>query len=1191
MLLCLVSAPMAALSYENSFTKAEELVTVGRGECCIRDGVFYSKDSYALFGDDLKDYSFSFKARAAEGADQVQIWAGFRVTGRFDRYMVGLKGGLQDDIYLMRVGYMGTDQFLGVRPLGFHPEPGEWYTIKVEVCKSRIRVFVGDNPVPYLDVKDPEYNLSPSGPVALGGCWIPTEYDDLTIEPLAEDALDSVPVKEVSLLMSAEDKAALRQEQRTAYAPLCVPALAQPRTEIDLDGNWLFMPDYQVADDFNGADPSVDDADWHVMSVPNFWNPIRIWLHGETMPTPNGHQPKGVSDTFYQQETKRCDDYTFEWRKVKYAWYRQWIELPQNLEGKRMVLNFDAVSKVADVYVNGVNVASHIGMFGDFEADATDMFHPGKNLVAVKVVKDYIKNIKNADEVIDVAVSLPVTNRMLKDIAHGFYGDEPAGIWQPVKLVITEQQKIEDVFIRPSLKGAEFDFTISNASSKKSIYDLSVEITDKETGSVLYVGSLAGKQILGASAEEVSTYRIEGLKPRLWSPQHPNLYDFRFTLSQKGKTVDTKVITSGFRTFEVKDGLFYLNGNKYWLRGGNHIPFALAPNDRNLADTFMGLMHEGHIDICRTHTTPWNELWLDAADRNGIGISHEGTWTWLMIADSPIPDQSLLDLWRDEYLGMLKKYRNHPSILFWTINNEMKFYDNDPNIERAKEKIRIVSDVVGEMRGIDPTRPICFDSNYRSKGMVEKFGADFMATVDDGDIDDVHGYYNWYDYSLFRFFNGEFQKFKMPGRPLISQEMSTGYPNNETGHPTRSYQQIHQNPISLIGYNCYDWSDPAYFLNTQAFITGELAETLRRTDPEASGIMHFALMTWFRQCYDYKNIEPYPTYYSLCRALQPVLVSAELWGRHFYAGQKLPVRVCVVNDLEDGRNLGACVLRWQIEDAQGAVLASGRQDIDGVEHYGRLWIEPQINVPAIAGVREDAKLRFKLTENGRVMSQNEYDIMIGTTSYADVEVLSGRNIFSLTKLPVLDAMGIRYSIIDEVSNLHQSGLCLVDSVAEEDAAKLRSFIERGGRVIFLGNHRLARMVFPEYIRDVITPTEGDICFMERSDDPVFDGIGELELRYFNDNTRSIPLVCDHTLKIVRSENVRELAGQMKIHAYIDGGTQQDRLDKIDSMRGFTMFEITAGKGSALVSTMCTDKAVTDPVAAKLLVNMLDVMSR
>ena len=210
---------------------------------------------------------------------------------------------------------------------------------------------------------------------------------------------------------------------------------------------------------------------------------------------------------------------------------------------------------------------------------------------------------------------------------------------------------------------------------------------------------------------------------------------------------------------------------------------------------------------------------MTAADRNGIGVSFEGTWSWLMIHSTPIPDQRLIEIWRNEFLGLLKKYRNHPSLLFWTVNNEMKFYDNDSNLERAKEKYRIISDVVKEMRRIDPTRPICFDSNYQAKGKDKKFGADFMSSIDDGDIDDMHGYYNWYDYSVFRFFNGEFQKqFKVADRPLISQEMSTGYPNNETGHPTRSYQLIHQNPYTLIGYESYDWADPASFLKVQAFI-------------------------------------------------------------------------------------------------------------------------------------------------------------------------------------------------------------------------------------------------------------------------------------------------------------------------------------------------------------------------------------
>ena len=57
-----------------------------------------------------------------------------------------------------------------------------------------------------------------------------------------------------------------------------------------MDGTWLFMPEYQLNDKDKAISVATDDKNWHVMSVPNFWNPIRIWLHGETMPSPTGPQ-------------------------------------------------------------------------------------------------------------------------------------------------------------------------------------------------------------------------------------------------------------------------------------------------------------------------------------------------------------------------------------------------------------------------------------------------------------------------------------------------------------------------------------------------------------------------------------------------------------------------------------------------------------------------------------------------------------------------------------------------------------------------------------------------------------------------------------------------------------------------------------------------------------------------------------
>ena len=1046
--------------WQNDFSNQGEILkTVGRGECSIADGVFRSKGSYACFGNpEWKNYSMSFKARAPKGAEQVQIWAGFRAYNRFDRYVAGLKGGLQDDVYLMRTGYMGTDEFMGVRPLGFHPVPGEWYSMKVEVCGNRIRVFVNGEKEPYIDVVDKNANLVPSGEVTLGGGWIETEFDDLIVTLLPDNYLKNVKAAEYRMAATSQQKEAKRRRERANYKAVMVNDIKPDRTEISLDGDWLFMPEYQLDDKAKAVSATTDDEDWHVMQVPNFWNPIRIWLHGETMPTPNGPNPKGVSDTYYQQETDRCEGYTFDYRKTGTAWYRQWLELPTDIKGKQLTLSFDAVSKMAEVYVNGQLAGSNVGMFGDFQVDATDFLHPGRNVVVVKVTRD----------------------------------------------------------------------------------------------------------ISGAAAQT--------------SDAMENYY-------------------SSVR----KDGFLYLNGRKFWMRGGNHIPFAICPNDSILADKFMQLMKAGNVQSTRTHTTPWNELWVSAADRNGIAISFEGTWSWLMIHSTPIPDKNVLDLWSSEWLRVMKKYWNHPSVFFWTVNNEMKFYDLDADMERSKEKFRIVSDVVKGMRELDPTRPVCFDSNYLHSKALRRFGQDFLNTVDDGDIDDNHAYYNWYDFSLFRFFNGEFQKqFKSPGRPLISQEMSTGYPNAETGHPTRSYQLIHQNPYSLIGYEAYDWADPMHFLKVQSFITGELAETLRRTNEQVSGIMHFAYMTWFRQCYNYKNIQPYPTYYAMQRAMQPVLVSAELWGRNLYAGEKLHTRIYVVNDSEDGRDLLPMALNWSIVDEKGKILASGTEQFPAVEYYGRKYIEPAIVMPSVLpSDKMNVKLKLVLVENGQTLSQNEYDLILANKRWNIAKVSENKKIVLLDKdntSAVLDFLQVKYQKASSVKELVQikrkADLCIISGLKEctdDEKTLLRTYQQKGGKLLLLNSKEIAKKVYPEHITGWIIPTEGDIVVMERDDAPVFDGIGVLDLRYFNNNKREIPLACHATLKANRNENVTELAGQMKIHAYIDGGKPEDRIQKIESMRGLTLLQIKDGKGTATVSTLCTEKADTDPIAGKLLVNMINTL--
>ena len=162
-------------------------------------------------------------------------------------------------------------------------------------------------------------------------------------------------------------------------------------------------------------------------------------------------------------------------------------------------------------------------------------------------MENYYSSVRK--EVEDNQNDQQANKAVLTDIPHGFYGDNPAGIWQPVKLIVSNPLKVEDIFIKPALDGASIDVTIKNHAPKKKNFDIRIDIIDKQTGETLYGAPVRSKLSLATSAQETFTCDIKGLKPKLWEPATPNLYDFRVSLTEgKNKVTDCITVTSGFRT-------------------------------------------------------------------------------------------------------------------------------------------------------------------------------------------------------------------------------------------------------------------------------------------------------------------------------------------------------------------------------------------------------------------------------------------------------------------------------------------------------------------------------------------------------------------------------------------------------------------------------------------------------------------
>jgi beta-galactosidase len=1149
------------------------------------------QDGFLIGQQTLGDCDFSFEARAPRDAPEVQIWGGINCRDRDSRYVFALRGGNNEHLYLARYGADGAAKFLGIAPVDFHPVPGEWYALRAVTRGKRLLIFVNQETTPRINVVDDEAPWTEGG-VSLGGGWLPAEFRNVKANALSTSSAAEIDALGDAVWQPASvDKAELRVRQRNAYRPVELRSLDEPRVSFSLDGNWLFLPDQELVSSAAPQSVDFDDRPWHVMDVPNFWTPTLSWLHDEIgFPKLKGiSSSKGICDRFYEVEMDRLDGYTFDWKKTKGGWYRHYLNLPSSVSNRRFELCFDAVAKVANVWVNGIQVGSHVGMFGEVRCDISHAVKPGKNLIAVHVVGDLLHNAAK-NEVLGVAVTVEVTSEMLSSLPHGMYPNDASGIWQPVTLLVTNEVCVQDVYTKPRLNGLDFDVTVLSAGAGKKDVSVSYTIMSSADGTELYSAHHVSSHSVGTDPQ-ILHLTTPDLKPQLWSPHKPHLYVLEITLTSGSTVLDRHKTTFGFRTFGVDGGRLMLNGRPFWLRGANHFPNALRPNDAELAKHFMQLAKDGNVVATRSHTVPYTTAWLDAADEAGMAVSYEGTWPWLML-EGDLPSKELLSVWKSEFISLIRKHRNHPSLILWTVNNEMKFEvlgRKDPNLLR--EKWEVLSDMVRSIRKADPTRPVVCDSSYcRQEIGVEYENLVRPNNFDDGDIDDAHRYYGWYDPTFFHSFHGEFgKKAAYPGRPLISQEMSTGYPRNDDGHPTRFYLFQHHTPQSLVGPEAYENRDPSLFLRRQSFLTKELAETIRRTNrEECAGVLHFAYLSWFKNVWNTRTIEPFLTYHALSDALQPVLVSAELYGRHFYSGSKTPVRVCIANDSLSGTELSPGKLIWQVKSSSG-VLATGTFVTSAVGYYSNLWSEFVLSIPAeIPAPRIDATLTLQLEVNGIVQSKNSYDITIGTRSWAEeglkhpIAIYSTKNTMQLAALPLSgrELTSFQDARPEEVVIVPNAEVTLDNSKPRDE---LRRFVMSGGRVLLLSAGSTLSSLFPDQVK-AFRSCPGEIASMTVPESPVFDGLDPLDLAWFELGEGRLPRACRGVYQIdSRQSDINMLAEVTDIHGYLK--TPED----LAKYRGSPLVEIDAGKGKVIASEMMLFEASHDPIAGKLLANIIKTL--
>lgn len=395
------------------------------------------------------------------------------------------------------------------------------------------------------------------------------------------------------------------------------------------------------------------------------------------------------------------------------AWYRKKFYLAKEDKNKRIVLFFEGVATHATVYVNGCLMKRNYCGYTEFEVDITDVVDFGvENTVAVYVNTEH----------------------------HEGWWYEGGGIYRHVWLVKTDLVSVDlyGVYVKPektseTLWNIPVEVTLRNDNFDNKRVTVECEIKD-DTGVIVAQATCGG--VVTQKDNKTFTLNTKVENPKLWSPDTPTLYTVT-TRVFVGKTeVDKYDARFGFRTIfaDSQKGLF-INGKHYKIQGVcGHADCGLmgkAVSD-NIHRYKVRLMREMGANGYRTTHYPQASALMDAFDENGFIVMNEARWF-----ESSEESKKQLEM-------LVKRDRNRPSVVFWSIGNEEPFHVNEKGRKIAQSLYSLI-------RKLDDTRYI----------MTAISVSPVDATV--CDVLDVIGInYNWNAYDILHE--------KYPNKPMLSSE-------------------------------------------------------------------------------------------------------------------------------------------------------------------------------------------------------------------------------------------------------------------------------------------------------------------------------------------------------------------------------------------------------------------------------------
>ena len=706
-----------------------------------------------------------------------------------------------------------------------------------------------------------------------------------------------------------------RSAMRLAAAPGSLtaetsPAIA-PRERLLFDFDWKFQfghgadpardlgfgnsqGDFAKTGDFKFAKAGFDDSKWRPLNLPHDWAVELPFVRDEALNS-HGFKPLGR-----------------RYPETSVGWYRREFEIPASDAGRRITVEFDGAFRDVLVFVNGCFIGRNDHGYAPFRFDLTDFLAYGtKNYIVARV-----------------------------DASFGdgwFY--EGAGIYRHVWLTKTDALHLGqwESTVRTELKGNSASLTLGTLVSNEG--------NQVENAKVSWlILDAAGKTVVTTEAPEQSI-QVDGtvnftataklVNPALWSVDAPNLCSAIVTVEAGGKARDAERVSFGVRTavFDADKG-FFLNGKPLKIQGTcnhqDHAGVGAAVPDR-LQWFRLGVLREMGCNAVRTsHNMPTQE-WVEACDRMGMMMMCETR----QMSSSP---EGLAQL-----EVMVKRYRNSPSIILWSIGNEEWQLQKD----MAEEGAKIAATMVRRCHELDPTRVVSAAVNGDNKQGVS-------------DALDIIGFNYMLQYP------DDFHK-KNPKRPIYGSETASAF-------STRGVYSTDKlrNTESAYDVNPARWGETAeewwQFYATREWAAGGFAWTGfdYRGEPTPYGWPSINSQFGIMDMCGFPKDTFY--YYKAWWGKEPVLHLFPHWNFEGKEGEEIPVWVHTNLDQVElqvnGKSLGSQKVphlghvEWKVKYEPGVIEARGSKD-------GKVVLtEKRETTGAAVAIRLTAD-RMEINANGR----------------------------------------------------------------------------------------------------------------------------------------------------------------------------------------------------------------------------------